>query len=107
MKSTVGLFALALLLSACASRTAPFNELDKAPITIMRLQEPPPPPPPVAAVPGLPQIPGVPPELQQLGQQALDGLKAALPPGLIPQPAQPPPQAQLPKFFCGRLWVCL
>ena len=51
-------------------------------------------------------IPGIPPELQKLGEQAAAGLQGVLPPGLIPpglipgmQPAQPQPMAQqLPHF---------
>src|SRR5262249_23752968 len=52
-------------------------------------------------------IPGLPPEITQLAQQALPGLQALLPPGLLPpgmlqgmaqpqQPAPPPPDA--PRF---------
>lgn len=90
----------------CAGRTAPFDELDKAPITIMRLGQEPPPQmaAPTPTAPSL--IPGLPPELQKLGEQAAQGLQGVLPPGLIPpglipgtqpQPMQPQTQ-QLPHF---------
>lgn len=115
MKPTFWTFAAFTLLApsvvGCAARTAPFNEMDEASITVLQLQGQYTPP---AAVPapgapagGLPQlIPGlpVPPELQQMGQQILQGAQQALPglipPGLIPgaqpqpqvTPAQPPPR---------------
>lgn len=79
-----GLALLVPVATGCASRAAPFDELDKAPVTILRLG--PPPAPPVAAVPtapGAPMIPGVPPEWQAAGQQLLQGVQQALP-GLIP-----------------------
>lgn len=98
LRSLAALTLLAPLAAGCASRTAPFDELDKAPMTILRLG--PPPAPPVAmAPPGMPGIPGVPPELQQMGQQILQGvqqtLPGLLPPGLMPgaaPPAAAPPQ---------------
>jgi len=93
----------------CASRTAPFNDMDEAQITVLRLQGQY--TPPAAAAPAatgqMPQlIPGlpVPPELQQMGQQAMQGLQQMLPPGVIPPgllpgqpgaapvPAGPPPE---------------
>ena len=84
----------------CAGRTAPFDEMDKAQITVLRLQGQEP-PPAAAAAPGQPGVlPGIPPELQQAGQQLLQGINQAVPglvpPGLLPgqQPgaaAQPPP----------------
>ncbi len=74
------------LAAGCAGRTAPFNEMDKAQITVLRLSQP---PPPVAAVtpgliPGLPGIPGLPPEMTAMGNQLLQGVGAALPPGFLP-----------------------
>ncbi|WP_245677726.1 hypothetical protein [Chondromyces crocatus] len=90
----------------CASRTAPFNEMDEASITVLRLQGQytPTAVTPAAPTGGLPQlIPGltVPPELQQMGQQALQGLQQALPglipPGLIPgQPQGAAPTVTTP-----------
>jgi hypothetical protein len=95
------------LAAGCASRTAPFNEMDQAQITVLRLQGQEPTPQPVAqpaAQPGL--IPGIPAELQAVGQQigaavnqAVPGL---IPPGLLPglTPAQPtqPAQPPAPRF---------
>jgi hypothetical protein len=104
----LGLALLAApLATGCASRAAPFNQMDQAQISAMRLTQPPPPPPPVAAAPGaFPGIPGlpIPPEMQAAGQQILQGAAQALPglipPGLIPgQPAAPQPQQpQLPQW---------
>ncbi|EYF07898.1 hypothetical protein [Chondromyces apiculatus] len=101
--------ALALLaptLFGCASRTAPFNEMDEASITVLRLQGQytPTAVATTTAATGLPQlIPGltIPPELQQMGQQAMQGLQQALPglipPGLIPgQPQTTTPTAVTP-----------
>jgi len=96
-----GLLVVLPLAAGCASRTAPFNEMDQAQITVLRLQGQEVAPPPTAqptAQPGL--IPGLPPEMQQIGQQAAAAINQALP-GLIPpnllpgmstpvQPAQPP-----------------
>lgn len=107
LRNLLGLTLLVAPLAAgCASRTAPFDKMDQAQITIMKLQQPA--PPPVAAVPGQPGglIPGLPPGLEQLGQQAAQAAQAAgipIPPGLIPgvggTPAQPAPtQPQLPMF---------
>lgn len=89
---------VAALGAGCASRTAPFNDLDQAPLTVMRLSAPTPPAP--VAPTGLPAIPGISPELQQLGQQALEGLKQALPPGLVPNltPTAAPAAPPRPKF---------
>jgi hypothetical protein len=84
--------------SGCASRAAPFDKLDKAQLTIHKLQPPQPAPGPVPLPGGL-AIPGLPPELQQMGQAWLDTLQqGGIPiPGLPgmggPQtPAAPPPQ---------------
>jgi hypothetical protein len=72
--------------------------MDKAQITVLRLGGQPPPTQPQAS-PGMPAIPGVPPELQAMGQQALQGLQGVLPPGVIPPgliPGMPPPAAPAP-----------
>ena len=100
----VGLTLLAPFAFGCAGRTAPFDEMDKAQITILRLQGPPPPvaPPVAAGIPGIPGIPGLPPELAAAAAAAAAGVGALIPglppiPGLTPaqptpvQPAQPPP----------------
>ena len=87
------LLAATATTTGCAGRAAPFDKLDQAQVTIMRLQATPPP----AAVPAMPQIPGLPPEFAQLGQQALQAAQQAgiIPPninipGLTPAaPAQP------------------
>ncbi|MEM1030986.1 MAG: hypothetical protein AAF928_13260 [Myxococcota bacterium] len=79
--------------AGCAGRAAPFDKLDQAQVTIMRLQTAP--PPAAAPAAGIPAIPGIPPELMGLGQQALQSMQQAgiLPPNLnIPglTPAAPP-----------------
>jgi hypothetical protein len=80
---TLGLFVL-LCSSACASRTAPFDKLDKASITILKLQAQAPQAAPASPLGSL--IPGLPRDLQQLGLQALQQMQAQglIPPGLIP-----------------------
>jgi hypothetical protein len=100
LRKLAALTLLAPLAFGCAGRTAPFNEMDNAQITVLRLTQPTPPPAAPAATPGV-LIPGVPPELQQMGQQILQGAQQVLPPGLIPPglipgqtataPQQPPP----------------
>jgi RNase P/RNase MRP subunit POP5 len=81
--------------------------MDKAQITVLRLQgqevQTPAPAPTTGQAPAL--IPGIPPELQQMGQQALQGLQQLLPPGLIPPglvpgqaPAATPVQPAQPRF---------
>jgi hypothetical protein len=107
-RTLVGLTLLAPFAFGCAGRTAPFDEMDKAQITVLRLQGPPPPvaAPPVAGVPGLPVIPGLPPELAAGAAAAAAGLGALIPglppiPGLTP-PGQPPVQpAAPPPMFKG------
>lgn len=97
LRKLAALVLLAPLAVGCAGRTAPFDKLDQSQITILRLS--PPPPPPAAATPTGQAIPGLPPELQQMGQQALQGLGQVLPPGMIPPgllPGQPAAQAQTP-----------
>jgi hypothetical protein len=96
-----GLLVVLPLAAGCASRTAPFNEMDQASITVLRLQGQEPPPQPAAQPAALPGIPGLPPELQAVGQQVGQAINQAvpglIPPGLLPgapqptQPAQPPP----------------
>lgn len=89
----VGLLVILPLAAGCAARSAPFDEMDRAQVTILRLQQP-------QAQQALPAIPGVPPELAQMGQAALQGLQNVVPglsnalPGFIPgaQPQQQQPQ---------------
>jgi hypothetical protein len=105
LRTLLGLTLLVAPLAAgCASRTAPFDQMDQAQITVMRLQAP---PPPQATLPtGGPQlIPGVtlPADLTALGQQAAAAAQAAgipIPPGLLPgAPAvTTPAQPQYPLF---------
>jgi hypothetical protein len=102
LRNFAGLVALLPLAVGCAARTAPFDQMDRAQVTVLRLQAPAAPTNPLSQA-GLPTtIPGLPPELAQMGQAALQGLQNVVPglqnalPGLIPgaQPAQP----QLPQF---------
>jgi hypothetical protein len=91
------------LAAGCAGRTAPFNEMDKAQITVLRLSQPPPPAAPVATPTGIPglAIPGLTPEMTQMGNTLLQGAAAALPPGLLPPGlipgASPTPAAVQPQ----------
>lgn len=91
--------------TGCAARSAPFDQMDRAQITVLRLSTSQPGAAPTAQpglIPGLPGLP-VPPEVQALGQQVLQGVQNALP-SLIPGatlPALPgaqPPQPALPQF---------
>jgi hypothetical protein len=91
--------------AAGCGRTAPFNELDQSQITVMRLQGQEAPAPAAGGLAGaIPQIPGLPPEIQAMGQQALQNLQTMLPPGLIPPGLLPglggmaQPTQQLPRF---------
>lgn len=104
--SLTGLMVVLPLAAGCASRTAPFNEMDQAQITVLRLQGQEvqqPTPQPAATAPSL--IPGVPPDLQALGNQALGAINQAVPglippnllPGMTPQPTQPA-QPPAPRF---------
>lgn len=102
--SLTGLLVVLPLAWGCASRTAPFNEMDQAQITVLRLQGQEvqqPAPQPGATAPSL--IPGLPPDLQQLGQQVGAAINQAvpglIPPGLLPglNPAQPTQPAQPPQ----------
>jgi hypothetical protein len=97
------------LAAGCAGRTAPFNEMDKAQITVLRLSQPPPPVAAAATPTGIPgfNIPGLPPEMTQMGNQILQGVGAALPPGILPpglipgtgaMPGAAPVQPQVPLY---------
>jgi hypothetical protein len=106
-----GLSLLLPLATGCAGRTAPFNEMDQAQVTVLRLSQAPAPtaaaPTAAPGIPGLPAIPGVPAEWSAAGQQILQGAQQMLPPGILPpglipgaQPgqAQPQVQPQVPLF---------
>ncbi len=84
IRTFAALLFVAPLAAGCAGRTAPFDDMDKAQITVLRLGGQPAPvmTAPMATGPGM--IPGVPPELQAAAQQALAGIQAALPPGVLP-----------------------
>lgn len=107
LQSLAVLSLLVPLATGCAARVAPFNEMDQAQITILRLQgqeQPQVAPAAASPVPGF-SIPGlpIPPELQQMGQGVLSALPPGLlPPGLIPgapgTPAVQPQAQQLPRF---------
>lgn len=89
LRTLIGLAIVATpFVTGCASRTAPFDQMDQAQITVMRLAQPAPPPQPVATPGALPGIPGIPPELQAAGNQLLQGVNQAvpglIPPGLLP-----------------------
>jgi hypothetical protein len=88
---------LALGTTGCASRAAPFNKLDKAQVTILRLQgaqaatQPTPPPGMPPLIPGIP----IPPEWQAAAEQFCRSLNLPFPctmpgqPGVTPQPQLP------------------
>lgn len=113
-RTLAGLLLVLPLAAGCASRTAPFNDMDKAQITVLRLQGQEPPPAATPATPGatpgaFPGIPGLPPEWQNAANQAAQGLQQMIPPGILPpglipganpgaNPANPAPQAQAPRF---------
>ncbi|WP_437581201.1 hypothetical protein [Sorangium sp. So ce887] len=93
-RTFAGTVLLAPLVFGCAARSAPFDEMDKAQITVLRLQgQELAPTPTTTQAPTL--IPGIPPELQQMGQAALQGLQQALP-GLIPPNLIPGQTASTP-----------
>lgn len=91
--------------TGCFGRTAPFDQMDRAQVTVLRLSQPQTqlPTPQGGTRPGLPGLPAVPPEIAAMGQQVLQGVQNALP-GLIPNGAIPglpgatQPQQQLPSF---------
>lgn len=100
LRNFAALVAILPLAFGCAARTAPFDQMDRAQITVLRLQAPQQQAPLGGMLPGgLP----VPPELQQMGQAVLGGLQQAVPglgnalPGLIPG-AQQQQQQQFPQF---------
>jgi hypothetical protein len=111
IERAVGLGLSASLLVACGAAPAkPFDTMKNANVLAFRLQNFEPPPAPQAAAapqPGM-MMPGIPPEITQLAQQALPGLQALLPPGLLPpgmlqgmgqpQAAPPPPPPDAPRF---------
>ena len=80
--------------TGCATRKAPFNQLDQSTVTILRLQQAPQSVPTPAG--GTPLIPGLPAELQGLAQQTLLQLQqqGIIPPGLIPGLGTPATPAQ-------------
>lgn len=101
LSNFAGLVAIVPLVFGCAARTAPFDQMDRAQVTVLRLQAPQAQQNPMGQA-GLPAIPGIPPEIQQLGQAVLQGAQNVVPglqnalPGLIPGAGQP--QQQLPQF---------
>jgi hypothetical protein len=101
MKSKLaGIFVLLLAPAAtgCAMRVAPFDQMDRAQMTVLRLSAPP--AAPQASLPQIPGLPAVPPQLAQMGQAALGALQNALP-GMIPGgmiPGMQPQQPQVPLF---------
>jgi hypothetical protein len=110
-RSTTGLAAVACAAATgCAAKpAAPFDTIKNANTTLLRLQNYEPPAAQMT-VPGVPAIPGIPPEIQQWAQQAAPALQQLLPPGLLPPgllgaPTLPAsPQAQQQGFrFHNRL----
>ena len=103
---------LAPFATGCLARVAPFDQMDRAQVTVLRLSQPqlPAPTPQAGALPGLPGLPGIPPEIAAVGQQVLQGVQNAVPglipnvPGLpgLPGATPPTPQAQL---FKGRFSI--
>jgi len=114
LKATTVAAFIGLSALGCASKpAAPFDTLKTANLSAFRLQnfEPPAPPPGAAPQAQAGAIPGLPPEIAQLAQQALPGLQALLPPGLLPpgmlqgmqQPAAvAPPVPDAPRFPMGQ-----
>jgi hypothetical protein len=85
MNSLLPLLVVALVPVAAGctlGRTAPFDSVKD--VTVMRLQGQEAPQNSAGPFGALLVIPGIPPELQQMGQQAMQGLQQMLPPGLIP-----------------------
>lgn len=103
LQSALVLLCVVPLGTGCVSRAAPFDELDDAQVTILRLQQQPQqqPMPTAPGQSGTPMIPGLPlpPELQQMGQQLLQQWQQYLPPGMgVPgMPGQNPAQPQQPQ----------
>jgi hypothetical protein len=104
MNSTPKLAGLLLLLplaAGCVARTAPFDQMDRAQITVLRLSQPQAPASPLGQPGLIPGLPGIPPQLQQMGEQVLQGVQNALPgiiPGMQGIPGMPQPQQQQPQF---------
>jgi hypothetical protein len=98
---------------ACGSPAVPFDTLKNSNVVVYKLQnfEPPAPVATAAPQPGVPMIPGIPPEIQAWAQQAAPQLQQMIPPGLLPPglipgfPAQaaPPPPPQAPRFHGFRI----
>jgi hypothetical protein len=97
---------------ACGSPAAPFDTLKSSNVVVYKLQNfEPPAPVATAPQPGVPLIPGIPPEIQAWAQQAAPQLQQMIPPGLLPPglipglPAAPaaPPPAQAPRFHGFRI----
>lgn len=88
MKISILLLGLAGVgaLGCASSPAAPFDTLKSANVSAFRLQnyEPPAAATAAPAAGGAGAIPGIPPEIMQMAQQALPGLQQFLPPGLIP-----------------------
>jgi hypothetical protein len=109
MKPLQSLAILTVILpvaAGCTSRTAPFDQMDKAQITVLRLQPQqqaaPTPQQGMPGLPGLPGMPGLPAEWGQMVQQGaqaiggmIPGLGGALPGGI---PGAQPQQPALPQF---------
>jgi hypothetical protein len=98
--AVIGIAPVALFATTgCAMRVAPFDQMDRAQMTVLRLSSQA--PQPQAVLPQIPGLPAVPPEFQQMGQAAIGALQNVLP-GLIPGagaiPGMPGPQQQVPQF---------
>jgi hypothetical protein len=99
----VVLLPVALGSVGCIGRTAPFDQMEGAQVVVLRLAQPQPVPGLPGALPGGMSLPGIPPQLQQMGQAAIQGLQGALP-GIVPQsilpglPGAGQPQQQMPQF---------
>jgi hypothetical protein len=109
--SSFALLPLAAAL-ACGSPAAPFDTLKSSNLVVYKLQNfEPPAPVATAPQPGVPLIPGIPPEIQAWAQQAAPQLQQMIPPGLLPPglipglPAAPqaPPPPQAPRFHGFRI----
>lgn len=99
---------------ACGAPAAPFNTMASSNVVVYKLQnfEPPTPVATAAPQPGVPLIPGIPPEIQAWAQQAAPQLQQMIPPGILPPglipgmpsaaPAAPPPP-QAPRFHGFRI----